>query len=98
MLRLARFFYFSSLELVGKAINVLNTEPTCQSAGQPCVELDTEPGRVHIQTGLCDGLAVVDHLHLSYLLSPALCNKARYEQTMTTRIHQHSGFLLKLIF
>lgn len=80
MLRSARFFYF------------LNTEPTCQSAGQPCVELDTQPGRVHVQTGLCDGLAVVDHLHLSYLLSPSLCNKARWEQTITTKLHQHSWF------
>lgn len=51
--------------------------PTCQSAGQPCVVLYTQSGRVHIQTGLCDGLPIIDHLHFSYLLSPALCMKAR---------------------
>lgn len=67
--------YFSSSQPFVKWIHVINTEPTCYGAGHPCIELYTKSGRVHIQASLCDGLPVVDHLNLSYLLSSALCTK-----------------------
>ena len=74
---------------------------TCEGAGQPCVVLYTEPGRVHVQPGLGDGLPVVDHLHLRNFLSPSLLREQVLRQTLRRSIsvlHRPPLQLLGLIF